>query len=311
MTQTVARGATLSSKYGRLGGFSGPMVAPPGKAVSFFFGLPGEGKSAFVQSNPSAFIFNLDASSTTTPHVKATIFPGIDPNTGAILGDSGLPTSLSWSIISDKIKVLGELAASGAPRPETIVFDSLSSWIALLTQWIPPNAVQLGISKEPAAEWRHLHGPAAWDTLYTIITTTLTSLRNLGYGVIVIGHVVNAKIPLEENRYVLKPELTITDGFWKRLYHHFELSALIFADHVTETYDDVTTTVIRGETKTSNVKRTRSVLKHFMSVAKLELAGISKCRVDLPERIELPRIGAWAAFETAYMAGVKPQGDPS
>jgi hypothetical protein len=302
--QQLASGTPIQNKWAGLGGHRGRMIAPPGKIAAFIFGLPGEGKSAFLQSNPNAFIFNLDASSTTTPNPQATLFPGIDPSTGQLIDDAGRPIVLSYDHIQAKEKILLELAAQNQPRPETVVYDSLSAWVAMLVQWIPANAHKLGIASEPKSDWKALHGPAAWDALYSMITTTITKLRAAGYGVYVVGHVVNAKIPLEENRFVVKPELTITDGFWKRLYHIFELSALVCAEPVTETYDHVQTATIRGVEQKSVTKRSREVIRHSLTVNKLELAGIAKSRVKLPDRVTLPLDNGWAAYEACYQTAI-------
>jgi hypothetical protein len=305
MSQTLASGTPLQNKWGALGGHRGSMVAPPEKISAFIFGLPGEGKSAFLQSHPDAFIFNLDASSTTAPNPQATLFPGISSTNGQLLDDTGNPISLNYDHVRAKEDILFQLATSNSPRPQTIVYDSLSAWIAMLVQWIPPNAVKLGIASEPKTDWKQLHGPAAWDTLYSLITTTITRLKSAGYGVYVVGHVVNAKIPLEENRFIVKPELTITDGFWKRLYYLFELSALVFAEKVAERYDDIQRSTLNGVARETKVARTREVKKHFLTVAKLELEGLSKARVRLPERIELPLDNGWSAFREAYTLGIK------
>lgn len=303
--QTLARGSTISDRYGALGGHTGPMVAPPSKISAFIFGLPGDGKSNLEQSNPNAFIFNFDSSSTTTPDPRAVIFPGVNPINGRLVGDAGRDVVLTMDLVNSKIEILKELAAKDQPRPDTVVFDSLSTWIYLLVQWIPLNAKKLGIATENKDEWKYLDGRAAWDTLYTTIISTITNLRNAGYGVHVIGHIVNAKIPLNENQFVMRPELTITEGFWKRLYPLFELSALVYRDQVTESFTEEVRDVVRDEVKISKRTKTRSVTKHFLTVSKLELAGIAKSRVRLPERIELPESGAWEAFEKAYIEAIK------
>lgn len=306
MSQTLAHGTPIQNRWGALGGHTGSMVAPPEKITAFIFGLPGEGKSAFLQTHPDAFVFNLDTSSTTTPNPQATMFPGISGTTGQLLDDSNGAISFTYDHVRAKEDILFQLAASNSPRPSTIVYDSLSAWVALLIQWIPINAVKLGIASEPKSDWKQLHGPAAWDTLYSIITTTITKLKAAGYGVYVVGHVVNAKIPLEENRFVIKPELTITDGFWKRLYYLFELSALVFAEKASESYEDIQYSTLNGQKKEQRIKRTREVKRHYLTVAKLELEGLAKSRVKLPERIELPLDTGWSAFRNAYTAGIKP-----
>lgn len=299
---SLERGKTLSSKYGNeLGGHTGKMVAPPGKISAFIVGLPGEGKSHLLQSNPAAYIFNLDSSSTVCPDPQALMFPGVDPETGRLVGDGGKDVVLTWDLVQEKVAVLKRLAVEGKPRPDTVVFDSLTAGVRLLKSWIPANARKLGIASEPKSEWKDLHGPAAWDLLYDTLVNIFKDLRNHGYGVFVIGHVVNAKIPLGENQYAYKFELTITDGFWKRLYDMFELSAVVYVEDGEEEKTTEVKTSVRGVEKTEVRKVKVRARKHYLAVQKLDLAGIVKTRVKLPDRIELPETGAWAAFEKVYV----------
>lgn len=300
MTQTLAHGPSLSQMYGDLGGHSGRMVAPLRKASSFYFGLPGEGKSALMQSMSGAYIFNLDVSSTTCPTPKALMFPGIHPVNGRPLGDAGEEIVLTYNQIDAKVTKLVEMAAANKPRPETIVFDSLSSWISLLIPWVTEHSVRLCISQDVKTDFKQLHGPSAWDEVYNTVTRTIGRLKNAGYGVAVVGHVVNAKIPLNEQQFLVRPELTITENFWKRLYPMFELSALVYADTVTEKQTSTRTITVRGESKIETYTKEVPVRKCFLTVEKIELAGIAKSRVTLPSRIELPKADAWGAFERAY-----------
>jgi hypothetical protein len=302
-SQTLAVGALPVTKYGALGGFSGQMISPPQRIRGFIFGYPNAGKSNMLQNCPDAWIANMDESSTVTPSVRATLFPGKDLE-GYPIGDNGARIVADSDLYVPKLALLKELATKNLPRPKLVVFDSLTSWIRLLKIWIPKNAKRLGIvsSSDPRTtfEWKDLDGRAAWDVLYDHIVNTIVELSGLGYGVWLIGHVANEKIAIGENIFNYKPELTITAGFWKRLQDIFELVAAIYTEDATEQYQDEIVTTIRGVEKKELRNRERTVKKRYLSVTKLDLIGVMKERVPLPPRIELSRSDAWTDFEKAY-----------
>lgn len=304
---TLASGVTLQSKYGKLGGFTGHMIAPPGRINAFICGLPGTGKSAFLQSHPGAFIFNLDNSSTVTPTPNAAMWPGRDEKTGRPINDDGTPLILTWPMVQAKIALLKELAAANAPRPETIVFDSITSWVQLLFNWIPPNAVSLYLrsgEKPPTDSWRALDGMSAWTTLYDIIIETITSLANCGYGVYVIGHVVQTTIPIagdSEGLTMPKFDLTMGPGLWRRIFPVFELSACITSSMKTREVDRVRRIPRRDGTFTEMTTKVAESFQAYQITYELPgMEGISKARVRFPSVI-LPEENGWAAFEKVYL----------
>lgn len=297
--QTLERGSPLAARYGRLGGLTGKMDVYPGRTTAFIVGLPGEGKSAFLQSNPNAYIFNLDLSGTTSSTPKAALFPGVNLE-GQPVSTSG-SVVLTYQTILEKIAILHEMAAKNEPRPQTVVFDSLASWINLVRAYITENSVALGISANPVTEWRHLNGMSAYDTLYDMIVNTILSLQRSGYGVYVVGHIVNARVPVGEDRHKTKPELTITDNFWKRLYPIFGLVLYVYADYVPVERTRIIKQPVRGGgTQDIPIRETVTERRFFASVTKQDYTGLTKSRPRLPDVIPLPSDDAWASFEKIY-----------
>lgn len=301
--QSLARGHTQVTRYGRLGGHTGTQKAPPDRIKAFIFSLPGEGKSAFIQSCPDAYIFNLDLTSSTAKDMQATMFPGIDPATGNPVGDNG-PVIITHDLIEEKLKVLKDLAVNNEPRPKIVCFDSLTAWVRLLHDYVGKHAKRLGLVASTAPdrvyEWRELNGKAAYDELYSIIVHTLSDLSAWGYGVYLMGHIVNSKMPLGVDAFEMKPELVIGAGLWKRIYDMFELSALIVTETGSETYMAPVTSSLRGVSSTMMKEQTRSVRRHYLCKIKTGLDGVCKVRVNLPDRIQLPEQGAWAHFDKIY-----------
>lgn len=297
---TTVPGSSL--KWGRLAGHVGPMIAPPGKIAGFIFSLPGCGKSNFMQSNPDAYIFNLDLSSTTTSDPQAAIWPVLSPTTGEVLDSTSTPMVLTQEKIQEKVDLLCEMATKNEPRPSTICFDSVTAWLSILTPWIVRNAIPLGLrsmDRGPATSWRELEGKAAWDLSYSTIVETMLKLRAHGYGVYLTGHIVKSKVAIGPDLFTQEFELTMGPGLWKRLIPHFEISALIDRVSETESYEEDQTQEIRGVKSTRKVRKTRPVERHYLHVKRSDLDGVMKSRVPLPP-ILLPEKGAWAAFASAY-----------
>jgi hypothetical protein len=299
--QEFTTGTTVASRYGRLGGRVGKMVAPPWAIMAFLIGLPKTGKSAFLQSNPDNFIFNLDCSSTTTTTPRAAMFPSIGAD-GRPSGDDGKNIILNWGEhVLPKIEILKEMARNNEPRPKMVTFDSLTAMMNLLIKYIVKEAVALKISQEERTHWRELHGPAAWDALYSMVVDIMVSLHAHGYGVYIVGHVTNAKIPLGDDKFTFRPELTITDGFYKRLFPYFEMVAAISTRDVSDTINREVKSVIRGVEKIDKRVETVTRTARVLSVDNTDLQGVLGQRVKLPGTIILPEDNAWDVFEKIYL----------
>ena len=296
MAQELAVGKTIKQKYENLGFHAVKMVSPPGKLFGLLVGMPGVGKSCFIQSHSDAFIINTDLSSTTNSTPSACIWPGMDkegrPCSPSTERGGTIPMVLTWEGVLQKKKQLIEMAEKNQPRPETIIVDSLGPALALVKDYVT--------KKMGKNEWKELDGRRAWDDVYEQLVRFPAELRQHGYGVFYVCHLVNAKIPLGDDRYVIRPELTITDNFYKRLFPLFELVAAFECDMGTRTE------MIQQKNADGSAgpKRPRQVKyrEHFMTINDESLAGITKCRVNLPDRIELPEADAWSFFEEQYLS---------
>jgi len=292
--QDLAVGKTGVQKYSGLG-FSGQkMVHPPGQLLGLLVGMPGTGKSSFLQSNPDAFIINTDGTSTTNPNPQACIWPGVTSN-GEPMDVGGQKMVLTWDEIIKKKEQLIKLAEGNQPRPQTIVLDSLGPSIQLMKDYVTKKAGR--------ENWKDLDGRRAWDDVYDGLLRFSLDLRRHGYGFFYVCHLVNAKIPLGDDRYTIRPELTITDNFYKRLFPMFELVAAFESDWISESKQ----IQMKGIGGKPGPKKTETVKtqKYYMTINDESLAGITKCRVQLPDRIELPQESAWTSFEGQYLTAQK------
>lgn len=292
-TQTLAKGKLPQQKYGSLGITGMQMIHPMGRLFGLICGKPSEGKSCFIQSHPEGFIFNLDCSSTTTPDVKATIWPGINKE-GEPINPDGSQAIITQEAINEKIAILIQMKQENKPRPETIFFDSIGLWIRILRDYIT--------RREGKNEWKEMDGRRAWDTLYEMILDTCFLLRRHGYGVYIVCHVVNAKVQLTEETSIIRPELTVTDTFYKRLYPCFEMVAAIQKMWVKERREiPQPDRIVNGKKMSLKPKIvTTEVARHIFCVDSEALAGITKRRVSIPGELVLPHSNGWETILSTY-----------
>jgi len=293
-TQDIAVGTTIAQRFSGLGFSNQRMVHPPNHLLGLLVGMPGTGKSSFIQSHPGAFIINADGTSTTNPNPQACIWPGVTPS-GQPMDVGGNEMILDWDAILKKKDQLVKMAEANQERPDTIILDSLGPSIQLMKDHVT--------KKMGKQHWRELDGRRAWDDVYDGLLRFALELRQRGYGFFYICHLVNSKIPLGDDRYTIRPELTITDNFYKRLFPMFELVAAFETQWISESQ----VVQMKGVGGKPGPKRTETTKneKHFMTVNDEALAGITKCRVKLPDRLELPEVDAWSTFEAAYISAQK------
>ena len=294
--QELAVGKSVAAKYGGLG-LTGPMVSPPGKLFGLLVGMPASGKSCFIQSHPEAFIINTDLSSTTTDEPQACMWPAMDNPTGTPAEPSGKgesPITLDWEKVLKIKGQLIEMAEKGLERPETVVIDSLGTALALVRKYVTKKAGR--------SEWKEMDGRRAWDDVYEQCIQIATDLRSSGYGFYYTCHIVNSKIPLGDDRYTIRPELTITDNFYKRLFPLFELVAAFECEIGTETVMVET----KGPGGKPGPKRPKTIQykKHNIKVNDESLNGITKCRVVLPDKFEVPKQNGWKFFSDQYTSAM-------
>lgn len=295
--QSLAAGSTMKQRYEGLGFGGSDMRYPLGKLFGMISGPPNAGKSSIFQSNPEAFIFNLDLSSTVIPNCPACIWPGISED-GNPIDTDGSDVNLTWDGVINKYNQLMDLAGRRKERPATVVIDSLGAAIALAK-----DHVMKQYNKET---WRQVDGRAGWEDVYGGIVRLATSLRKAGYGVFYTCHIVNSVIQLGDDRWTERSELSITSAFWKRFFPYLEFSAVIHP--VTETVNEK----LPGETKTVNGREiqipgktvARQVSSRVLTTTDDKFEGITKSRTEL--NITIPRNDPWQALASAYEADPLP-----
>jgi hypothetical protein len=207
---------------------------------------------------------------------------------------------LTWDHVLRMKAVLLEAAKNNDPsRPETIVIDSLAAAISLSKDYVTKAAGKTSFDE--------LHGKSAWDDVYNQIIDLANDLRNHGYGVYMICHMTQKYIPLDENKNIRVNLLTITDAFYRRLYHRFEFVGAISKETRTEMIDVAQPTSLKnpdGTPKMRIVKQAKVITKRFLVTSAPDVEDITKVRVVLPPTIELSASGAWEDFEREYRSAM-------
>lgn len=259
-------------------------------------GPPASGKTNFFMGCDGAYIINLDQASMparTEDDIRCGVWPGVDDD-GQCVDVNGDSFAMTWEKVQEKVELLKDLATKKEPRPEMVVFDTLSGMLQLATEYVT--------RKGGKKDFKELDGRRAYDDLYSLILNTCNDLRRHGYGVWLICHIVNKSVQLGEDRYEERPRLTITGGFWQRLFWQLELSGVITAEWDVETYErEVKTGRVDSQGNEIVRKRpeTRKVKKHTFTINHQDYLGITKGKVDFPD-LHLTREDAWNIFERAY-----------
>ena len=256
-------------------------------------GPPGEGKTTFVQSCPTGYVINLDNSST-SPHIRGMVWPGINEQ-GQPYDQDGVVV-MTWERLLQITNSLIELAKSGDPYPTPVFFDSVDAVLPLLQNYM--------IRKNDVENWQDLDGRRMYGIAYDRMVRMFHDLLNVGIGVWLIGHVVNAKIQIGEDKYVIRPELTIGDGLWRRMEWALEMVCGIERVDKTISTEVQTTdthkadgTVRKGRTKTVNEQVTRYCFVTDSS----RYSELMKRRVNIPGSIEIPHKDAWPIVSKAFI----------
>jgi len=291
VSQELAQGSTIAQRFAGLAYTACPTTrCHPRRVFGFILGLPNSGKTRFFCSCDGAYIINLDQSSAPVSdpsQMKAGMWPYMDAE-GVPRDADGSKVILSWDAVLQKVQKLKQLAVDDKPRPDVIIFDSISAYIDLGMQYVTQRGGK--------TDFKELHGPAAWDDVYGNFVRTCVDLRRLGYGVYITGHCIYDVIPMGEHQYTEKVGLTITDNFWKRIHHRLELSFLLKTEFYNE---DLEQKLSGGKVRKLEGRGARRS-RHIVTCNDEKFAGLLKGRVDFPEMI-LPSENAWDVFEKAYM----------
>ena len=294
--QELNTGNTVDQRFARLGVAKSATRAGPKSVFGMVSGAPSCGKTNLFMSCPDAYIVNVDQASmpaSKADDIHAGVWPGVNEQ-GQSIDTDGKPFLMKWEKVQEKVDLLKELAENNQPRPGLVVFDTLAGLLSLGQEYLT--------RKSGKTDFKQLDGRRAYDDLYALIINACADLRRCGYGVWLCCHIVNRTIQVGEDRYEDRPKLTITGGFWQRLFWQLEISMVLTAEWDMVSKEVEQDTGRKGADGKPIVRKrtvTEKARKHILTVNREEYAGITKGKVEFPD-VVVPRVGSWAAFEDAY-----------
>jgi AAA domain len=248
------------------------------------------GKSAFFQSIPECFIFNLDNSIPTSPTVRANLYP---PGPGY---------RTTFDEIKTVVDSLIRLAAEGKPRPKTVVFDSLTELVPLITAHLTDNGKKYGLvaefSDKEILNFEKLDGRKAWPLAGNMVRDIVVDLARSGYGVWVSIHPkviekVNSKGETEETT-----RLAVPDSIFSAFKNLLQLCAVMYS----------TTEVSVSMTDEKGVKLARPTATQskacWLAVQDAHLEKHLRAKTHtgnkFPSKLLIPHSDGWSVFAQEY-----------
>ena len=298
-THTLATGTTYANKYPSLGSVAGNTQYPIGKMLGLLVGESSSGKSFIMQSNPNAYIINVDETAAVFPNAPAVMFPVAGPD-GRPVDENDNPIVMTWDHVEQKKKLLCELAVENKPRPDTVVLDTISDSIRLLRPYVAKM-----YNRE---KFTDVDGRLGWERLFETLIDFAVTLRRHGYGVFFICHLARKHIPIAENQHVEEFRIMLSDGLYARLFPMFDVVIPVMAEWHTEEKMIETTHTVGGKTIKRKVPQSIKVRRHIAAFDNEKLEGIIKTRTfSRLTTVKLPEDGPWTALESAFEAANTPR----
>ena len=326
-TQTLSQGTSLPQDYAKKLGGARNLVVPP-NPNTLFGALRGEsnvGKSSFLQSNPNCFLINVEAMPITNPKLKAYLWPFRDSNglpceqceagtdsayQDPVLRKQGIewvrPLFLTWEDVQKKVDLIIQMRKDGVPgTPTLIALDTVSGGLKLLEDWVVRNSVTLGISQEPKENFSQLHGPSAYDEMYSELLDIGLRCRKAGLGFLWVIHLGWRELFDKNTRQRIGKELdyNMTANLWMRMFSWWECVVAVCVRGKTELIDATPIKLPDGRLVPQGKKQVTSKERFLVVDAPVgdDLSPIVKRKVKIPgEVIITSEENAWDCFVEAY-----------
>lgn len=299
--QTVAAGVPPAGRWASLGFGSVPVAFDLDNVFGMVVGEQNSGKSYLFQSNPEAFIINADDSPVVNPNGQACIWPSRN-NEGRIIDLDGSPMVLTWDAIERKKQQLVQMAERGEDRPKCVVLDTLFPVLRLIKHHT--------IKQFGKTVWEDLHGPAAYERMYSTLIEFALTLRQHGYGVWFVAHISKRWHNLNENSSITEYALTMSEGLKDRLSKTVELIAPMRSWMETETYSEPQVVTVGSKSITRQVTKTRNVIKRELAFDDPNYAHLIRTRTLRPmSNVSLNVGNPWEAFSQAFATAIAPEGE--
>lgn len=291
-TQTVSSGKTAAEQFGTFGVRDHTEVVSPRHMFGAIVGVGGAGKTSLFLDHPGALVLNFDVHgiprpSPESPAPRCAFWPVMNAK-GQCIDEDGKPFRLCWKSWQSLKKRLLRAAANDEPRPETIVFDTLPSTVPLKRDDYAIEQGHLKWNDLPEGKPRM----KAYGNIYDSYPEEIMELRYAGYGVFILAHLLTQYFETDTGME-LQVSHNIPDKIFLRLFPLLEFLACVEMQWTTE-YPKV-------DGKPDYSKGVKVPKRYLVNLSEKLSQDLTRSRIALPDKIELPATGAWDVFEAAYM----------
>ena len=293
--QETSTGKSLADQYGDFGVANCTDIASPATVFGLIIGERGTGKTSFFRDCPGALIYNFDLhsmpmhSADATPP-KAQIYPAVN-KFGQIVNMRGEVVVPDWQLFEDSKDSIVAAAKAGKPHPRMVVFDTLPAAIPLLKEFIATsgilNKTYSCFSDIPDGKLTQ----SAYGETYDYVPKFVNEFRSVGVGVWFIAHLMTRYIKIDPDkegnpRTVQVVQHNITEKIHFRCAPRLEFMGAI------------------GKTNMKVSEPGEPAKYENMNCLVRIVEGLDEglcARVNIPDILPLPAVGAWDTFESAYL----------
>lgn len=297
--QATSSGQSLASKYGDFGVSNCTDIAPPTSIFGLIIGERGEGKTSFFRDCEGALIYNFDlhsmpmASAGAAPP-KAQIFPAVN-ELGQIVDVKRKIIVPTWDIFEESKNNIIAAAKAGQPHPRMVVFDTLPAAMPLILDYVATSGMMgqsfVSFDKIP----RGNPTMTAYGFGYDYVPKVCNQFRQVGIGVWFIAHLITRYISINEDTDGRPQTVKVVQHNVPEKVHFRYAPRLEFMGAIGSTNLKV------SEPGKPAVYENKKCLVRIVEGLEEGLCA----RVNIPDILPLPAVGAWDTFESAYLKAAK------
>lgn len=273
----------------------------PERARIYLLGLRKQFKSSFAASNPDACILDFEGGANAVMAPRAYVC-NLSATATAEPGTPAYEAERAWlkmPVLERYAKIKAQLIADAStkdPQFKTIGFDSIDLFIELL---ITDFCREVGV--EHIGDYKSRG--AGYNRVLERLMRELQDFEEAGYGLIIVAHLGEKTLNNgDDSQLIIRPR--ISDSFHKGLLMKVDqilqisLTSISVPAKVAKTFNGKT---IMVDDKENRVTKTEVLLRSIPTPENPERG----CRVQIPDKLQLPLADAWQTYARAYRAEVR------
>lgn len=304
--QVASSGKSLADQYGDFGVANCTDIASPASVFGLIIGERGTGKTSFFRDCPGALIYNFDLhsmpmhSAEATPP-KAQIFPALN-GYGQVVDVAGNVVVPTWDIFEESKNNIIAAAKAGKPHPRVVVFDTLPAAVPLMMNYVATSGMLGSKDGHPVTYSSFSKIPngnptrTAYGVTYDYVPEVVNEFKQVGVGVWFIAHLITRYIQIEPDKEGHPRTVKVVQHNIPEKIHFRCAPRLEFMGAIGKT--DVKVSKPGDPAKYENMNCLVRIVEGLEE-------GLC-ARVNIPDILPLPAVGAWDTFESAYLGAAKP-----